>query len=158
MAVAPAGDGEERKPTDAEASLSGEGTPLPEAAQRRGTDRAALMAEEAVLMAEEEAQALAHGLPDLRGLRTATLIRYSTSSHPLQAAVVRCLRLVASGTEEGDTALLETLHTLPVSAQAARRRRGAGALLTLTLALTLTLTLTLTLNLPLTVPERQVRC
>ena len=44
MAVAPAGDGEERKPTDAEASLSGEGTPLPEAAQRPGTDKAALMA------------------------------------------------------------------------------------------------------------------
>ena len=154
MAVAPAGDGEERKPTCAEASLSGEGMPLPEAAQRRGTDKAALIAEEAVLMAAEEAQALAHGLPDLRGLRTATLIRYSTSSHPLQAAVVRCLRLVASGTEEGDTALLEALHTLPVSTQPVRRRRGAGAVLTLTLTLTLiraagavlTLTLTLTLT------------
>ena len=32
-----------------------------------GTDKAALIAEEAVLMAAEEAQALAHGLPDLRG-------------------------------------------------------------------------------------------
>lgn len=126
MAVPPAGDGEERKPTRAAAEaaiLSGESTPLPEAAQRGGTDEA-LIAEDEALMVEEAAQALTHGI-DLRGLRTATVIRYSTSSHPLQAAVVDCLRLEASGTDD-DTALLEALHTLPISTQAAGRRRGAG--------------------------------
>lgn len=76
-------------------------------------------------MAEEEAQALTHGI-DVRGLRAATVIRYSTSSHPLQAAVVHCLRLVARGTED-DTALLEALHTLPVSTQVGRRRGAGGA-------------------------------
>ena len=119
MAVAPAGDGKERK------VLLGESTPLPEAVQRGGTDKATLIAEEAALMAEEEAQALTHGI-DVRGLRAATVIRYSTSSHPLQAAVVHCLRLVARGTED-DTALLEALHTLPVSTQVGRRRGAGGA-------------------------------
>ena len=90
----------------------GESTPLPEAVQRGGTDKATLIAEEAALMAEEEAQALTHGI-DVRGLRAATVIRYSTSSHPLQAAVVHCLRLVARGTED-DTALLEALLRGPL--------------------------------------------
>ena len=127
MAVPPAGAGEERKPTRAAAEaaiLSGESTPLPEAAQRGGTDEA-LIAEDEALMVEEAAQALTHGI-DLRGLRTATVIRYSTGSHPLQAAVVDCLRLEASGTDD-DTALLEALHTLPISTQAGRRRGAGGA-------------------------------
>ena len=121
MAVAPAGDDEEQKPARAAAEAS-----FSEATPRGGTDKATLIAEEeAALMAEEEAQALTHGI-DVRGLRATTVIHYSTSIYPLQAAVVHCLRLEASETED-DTALLEALHTLPVSAQAGRRRGAGGA-------------------------------
>ena len=105
-ACAAAGGGKERRSSRA-APLSGGSTPPPQTA----------------LLAEDEAQALTHGI-DVRGLRAAMVIRFSVAAHPLRAAVVHCLRLVASGTDD-DTALLEALHSVPISAQAGRLSRSA---------------------------------